>query len=52
MAKYTLEEFEMVEWNKSEVSNYKHVDVYEKGIELVRKDDLKEFYEFDEIILE
>lgn len=40
------------EWNKSEVSNYKHGDVYEKGVELVRKDDLKEFYEFDEIILE
>lgn len=46
------DKFNVGEWNKSEVSNYKHVDVYEKGVELVRKDDLKEFYEFDEIILE
>lgn len=43
---------DMGEWKESEVSNYKHVDVYEKGVELVRKDDSKEFYEFDEIIFE
>lgn len=42
----------MGEWKESEVSNYKHGDVYEKGVELVRKDSSKEFYEFDEIIFE
>lgn len=43
---------EIGEWGKKEVSNYKHVDVYEKGIEMVNKDGSKEFYEFDEIIFE